>query len=421
MLLRKKYTIPKYSIFGERFYSDLVVHPECKERPRNPYYDPFYEESVWSLTPRSMLGKKRLVTMAAGVGIGPEMMEVVKRVCLIANAPVIFEEISLGEDDDVKDMDNLIYSIERNGVAIKGDIQPKLTVDQLTDFSYTTTRNLYLRRSLDLYANLIEFKSFPGFINKTRLKKDVDVVLVRQNLEGGVSMLEHSIGRGIEHLSTTTRYNTRRLAEFAFKYATEHKRRQVVAVYNAEVMEHSERLFLDTLVDVASDYPDVKFSKQDMHNFIYDLSALDITGDVLVTNALYGSMIASLLFGLTKGAGLFCAQNMGARYVVFEPAARNKGYKLAGKDVVNPVAALACAISMLRHLGLSEAAGRIDLAVRLTVDEDQVHTADMLGTAACSQVVANVERRLQEVMPEGYNRPLPPYKCGDKAPISKIE
>lgn len=395
-----KYFPPNHSVGLRRLCSR--GHPECRERPRNPFYDPYYEESVWSRTPRCYSGRKSLVTIAPGVGTGPELMEVVKRVCVVANAPVIFEEIPMGDDADEEEMENLIYSIERNGVAIKGNIEPKWTTDKGRLDGTEIPRNTHLRKSLDLFVNLIEIKSYPGLVSKTRLKKDIDVVLVRQNTEGEFSMLEHETGKGVEHLKITTRYNTRRLAEFAFKYAVGHDRHNVTVVYNREFMQTSERLFLDTVTEVAAEYPDVALTHQTLRRFVSDVSS---ARGVVVTGALYGGMIASLLFGLTNGSGLFCGQNLSPRYAVFEPAARNKGYKLAGRDSANPVAVLVCAVHMLKHLGHVEAAGRIQRAVDLTVNEDQVHTTDVLGTASCHQVAQNVERRIREVMPEGYDRP----------------
>lgn len=60
--------------------------------------------------------------MAKGVGVSRELMEAVKRVFKAANAPVEFEELDMSGDDkeNQEQMENLIYSVERNGVCIKG-------------------------------------------------------------------------------------------------------------------------------------------------------------------------------------------------------------------------------------------------------------------------------------------------------------
>ena len=52
------------------------------------------------------------------------------------------------------------------------------------------SRNVELRRQLDLYAYIMECKSFPGI--QTR-HSDIDIVIVRQNTEGEYAMQEHEV------------------------------------------------------------------------------------------------------------------------------------------------------------------------------------------------------------------------------------
>ncbi|KAG8315980.1 hypothetical protein J6590_061404 [Homalodisca vitripennis] len=388
-------------------FTDTAGHVECRERPKNPFYDPYYENSVWGPRPRCLIGRKSQVTVASGVGVGPELMRHVKRILLAANAPVDFENMSCNSNNGYEDMDNIIYSVERNGVAIKGNLEKRLEPLEIS-------RNMQLRRSLDLFVQLIEIKSYPALVEKMRCKHNVDVVIVRQNVEGEFALLEHHNGKGIENLKITTEYNTRRLAEFAFQYAIKHKRRKVTVVYNKGFMNSSEGLFVNTISDVAEKYPDVTFTKQSMRGFAFRMTDFNFNGDVLITGVLYGGLIMYLMFGLMHGAGMFCGQNLGPRYAVFEPAVRHKGFKQMGKDIANPVSTLDCAVKMLHYLGHHEAARRIERAIDLTINEDLVHTRDMLGVASTSTMVHNIERRIRESMPVGYSDdethppPLPP-------------
>ena len=61
------------------------------------------------------------------------------------------------------------------------------------------------------------------------------------------------------------------------------------------------------------------------------------------------------------------------QYAVFEPGTRNTGSDL-DHNVANPVAMLNASVSMLRHLVLNRHADLISEAIRLTVEEDKVHT-----------------------------------------------
>lgn len=69
------------------------------------------------------------VTVLPGDGIGPEMIEHVKRLCKTAQVPVDFENIQLDSHQSIntwnEDLENAIISIERNGVALKGNIETK--------------------------------------------------------------------------------------------------------------------------------------------------------------------------------------------------------------------------------------------------------------------------------------------------------
>lgn len=59
------------------------------------------------------------------------------------------------------------------------------------DYSRTgelQTLNMKLRRALDLYANVVHVKSLPGV--KSRYE-NVDVVIIREQIEGEYSALEH--------------------------------------------------------------------------------------------------------------------------------------------------------------------------------------------------------------------------------------
>jgi isocitrate dehydrogenase len=85
--------------------------------------------------------------------------------------------------------------------------------------------NLTLRKELALYANVRPCLSLPGY--KT-LYDGVDLVTIRENTEGEYSGLEHEVVKGVvESLKVITRQASTRVAEYAFKYATENGRKKV--------------------------------------------------------------------------------------------------------------------------------------------------------------------------------------------------
>jgi 3-isopropylmalate dehydrogenase len=72
------------------------------------------------------------------------------------------------------------------------------------------------------------------------------------------------------------------------------------------------------------------------------------------------------------------------RVSMFEPV-HGSAPPLAGRNVANPVGAIRTAAMMLEHLGLAEAARRIDAAVLASVRERQA-TVDIGGTLGTREV-----------------------------------
>ena len=98
-------------------------------------------------------------------------------------------------------------------------------VDLFIIFVIPRSLNLALRKEFNLYANVRPCKSIDGF--KT-LYDNVDVVTIRENTEGEYSGIEHEIVDGVvQSIKLITEKASRRVADYAFKYAEENGRRKV--------------------------------------------------------------------------------------------------------------------------------------------------------------------------------------------------
>lgn len=92
----------------------------------------------------------------------------------------------------------------------------------------------HYRRELDLFANVVWIKSLPGFCTRY---DNLDFIIIREQTEGEYSALEHESVQGVvESLKIITRYNSIRIAKFAFDYALRHNRKKVTAVHKANIM-----------------------------------------------------------------------------------------------------------------------------------------------------------------------------------------
>nr|CAD7394375.1 unnamed protein product [Timema cristinae] len=179
-------------------------------------------------------------TLIPGDGVGPELVYSVQEVFKAAGIPVDFEPFFFSEVNPTLSapLEDVAGSITRNGICLKGILSTP-------DYSHTgelQTLNMKLRNELDLYANVVHVKSLPGI--KCR-HQNVDAVIIREQTEGEYSALEHECVPGVvECLKIVTRQKSKRIAKFAFDYATKNNRKKVTAVHKANIMKLGDGLFL---------------------------------------------------------------------------------------------------------------------------------------------------------------------------------
>ena len=106
--------------------------------------------------------------------------------------------------------------------------------------------------------------------------------------------------------------------------------------------------------------------------------------------SIYYSDAAAALVG---SLGLVPSINAGDSFVMGEPV-HGSAPDIAGKSIANPIASIRSAALMLRHLGYTSAADKIDKAVDEVVREGQVLTPDLGGKAKTEEVLAEVLRRI---------------------------
>lgn len=339
--------------------------------------------------PKALYGGRHTVTMLPGSGIGPEMMNYVKEVFRYAGVPVDFEEVEMNSKaENNEDLEYVITSIQRNGVAIKGNVETGSMRRGVI------SRNVALRNELDLYVNVLTCKSYPGVSAR---HKDIDIVIIRQNTEGEYAMLEHeSVDGVVESMKVVTSENSQRVARFAFEYAKRTGRKKITTIHKANIMKLSDGLFLETSRKLAQEYPEIEHNDMIIDNCCMQLVSRPHQFDVMVMTNLYGTIVSNVVCGLVGGAGLLSGKNYGDHYAVFEPGTRNTGTAIAGKNIANPIAMLNASVDMLEHLGHKYHAEIIGEAIEKTLNEDKVHTPDLGGQATSIDVVQNIIKHLQQ-------------------------
>ncbi|GMT02264.1 hypothetical protein PENTCL1PPCAC_24438 [Pristionchus entomophagus] len=336
-------------------------------------------------------GGRHTVTVMPGDGIGPEMIGHIRTLMKYCNAPVNFEEVQMTSTPYDGDMEEVIYAIERNGVGIKGNIETKF------DDPAFSSRNVELRRRLDLWANVLHCVTIPTVPSR---HKDIDIVLIRENTEGEYSGLEHeSIPGVVESIKIVTQDKIERVARFAYEYAVLNGRKKVTTVHKANIQKLGDGLFLQIAQEMAKEYPSIEFDQMIVDNACMQMVSRPQQFDVMLMPNLYGNIISNIACGLVGGPGLVSGMNMGDVHAVFEPGTRNTGTGLAGKDIANPTAFLRAGIDMLRYLGCHKHANVISDALWQTLTEQGIHTSDIGGSAKTSEVVEATLRNMERMLP----------------------
>src|SRR5919204_648726 len=196
------------------------------------------------------------ITLIPGDGIGPEVSSAVVRIIEASGAVVEWETKYAGAQALEKFgstlPDDLLQSIERNRVALKGPI----TTPVGKGF---TSVNVGLRKALDLYANLRPVRALP---NVPARYPELDLVVVRENTEDLYAGLEHVVVPGVvESLKIITEKASTRIARFAFDHARTEGRRKVTAIHKANIMKMSDGLFIESTRRVARDYAEIKYEE----------------------------------------------------------------------------------------------------------------------------------------------------------------
>jgi isocitrate dehydrogenase (NAD+) len=334
---------------------------------------------------------RHAVTLVPGDGVGPEICNATVRV-LEATGVEFDWDVQLAGEGAIKEFGTplpspVLESIRKNRVALKGPITTPVG-------SGFRSVNVALRQELDLFALVRPVKAYKGARN---LRDDLDFVIIRENTEDIYAGIEFEQGTPdarhlLEEISGLARKRIRpdsglsikpisisgseRIVQFAFDYARKNKRRKVTAVHKANIMKHTDGLFLAVARRVAEKNKDIEFEDRIVDNMCMQLVLRPSEYDVLVCPNLYGDIISDLGAGMIGGLGLAPGANIGTVGAVFE-ATHGSAPKYAGQNRVNPMALMLSGVLMLRHLKEGHAADALEQAIAEVIQEGKSVTYDM--------------------------------------------
>jgi isocitrate dehydrogenase (NAD+) len=334
---------------------------------------------------------RHAVTLIPGDGVGPEICDAAVRVLEGTGVEFDWDVQQAGENVMAKYgtplPEHVIASIRKNKVALKGPI----TTPVGTGFRSV---NVALRQELDLYALVRPVKAYLGARN---LRDDLDFVIVRENTEdiyAGIEfergtpdcahLIEEISGLSKKHIKQDSGLSIKpisvsgseRIVQFAFDYARKNGRRKVTAVHKANIMKHTDGLFLAVARQVAERNKDIEFEDRIVDNMCMQLVLRPKEYDVLCCPNLYGDIISDLGAGMIGGLGLAPGANIGSNGAVFE-ATHGSAPKYTGQNKVNPMAVMLSGVLMLSHLEENAASASLEAAISAVIKEGKSLTYDM--------------------------------------------
>jgi isocitrate dehydrogenase (NAD+) len=332
------------------------------------------------------------VTLIPGDGIGPEItaqtIKVLEATGLRFNWDEELAGVAAVEATGTPLPDATVESIRKNALALKGP----LTTPVGTGFRSV---NVGLRKEFELFANVRPARTLiPG-----GRFENVDIVLVRENLEGLYIGVEHFVAVGDdpravgESMAIVTRRGCERIVRYAFEYALKHGRKKVTIVHKANILKMVSGLFLEVGRAIAGEYQ----GRVESNDMIVDNTAMQLVlrpeqFDVIVTTNMFGDILSDEVSGLVGGLGLAPGANIGRKAAIFE-AVHGSAPDIAGKGLANPSAQILAAAMMLDHIGELERAQRIRDAIATTIVRDKIRTRDLGGTASTAEFGNAVAQR----------------------------
>jgi 3-isopropylmalate dehydrogenase len=323
------------------------------------------------------------IAIIPGDGIGKEVMDAALRV--IDSLGMDFEMVTLDAGDD---------ALKEHGTALPEETLDKAKKSDAVLFGAAGETAagviIKLRQALKTYVNLRPAKSYPGV---KCLYPDVDLVIVRENSECMYKGIEFEPEAGMSvAMRVITEKASKRIAEFAFKYARDNGRRKVSCIHKANVMKKTCGLFRDSCREVAKKYQDIEYDE-----YYVDAAAMFLVldpkrFDVIVTTNLFGDILSDEAAGLVGGRGLLPSANIGDENAIFEPV-HGSAPDIAGKGIANPSAMILSAAMMLEYLGYRDEAGQIEKALEHVLLEGKV-TPDLGGNLSTMGMAEEIVREL---------------------------
>ncbi len=348
--------------------------------------------------------QKKTIAVIAGDGIGPEVMAEGIKVLKAAVGEDAFEfvDFDLGADRWLRTgevlTDDDVASLRKADAILLGAVGAAPGSTTIPSGLLERGLLLKLRFLFDHYVNLRPSKLYPGVVTPLGAnitdRGPIDFLVVREGTEGLYCGNGGSVRTGTPHeiateVSVNTAYGAERVIRAAYDLAMK-RRKKLTLVHKHNVLVNAGGLWNRLFKAVGEEYPEVATDYLHIDATTIMMVADPQRFDVIVTDNLFGDIITDLAGAVTGGIGLAASGNInpeGTAPSMFEPV-HGSAPDIAGKGIADPTAMISSTVLLLDHLGMSEAARRIEAAVDADITErgDAKRSTSEIGDAIAARL-----------------------------------
>ncbi|RYE43436.1 MAG: tartrate dehydrogenase [Hyphomicrobiales bacterium] len=258
-----------------------------------------------------------------------------------------------------------------------------------------------IRRQFDQYVNLRPIRSLPGARSPLCSGADIDLVVVRENVEGEYSEVGGRSYRGTGHESAYqqaifTRHGISRLTHYACRLASQ-RRGRVASATKSDGLIHTMTFWDEIVQEVAEQHPELQLNSAHIDTLVAAILTDPEQFDVIIASNLFGDILSGIAAAVVGSVGVAPSANLNPelRYPsMFEPV-HGSAPDLAGRGIANPTGAIWAGSMMLEHLGHRQAAETVVEALTAVIAAGTC-TPDLGGTATTSEFTAAVVAEIHD-------------------------
>jgi isocitrate/isopropylmalate dehydrogenase len=336
--------------------------------------------------------KKYRIGIMPGDGIGRDVIQAASIVLetvrdLTTEFNVEFTHLAAGEEAFEKYGESY-PQVTRDGIA-----QSNAVLFGSAGGQHNVPVIMGFRMGFDLYANVRPIKALPG---SHALRPKADVIIVRENTEGLYRGVGYIDGDYHVDLRVFTTKGMERILRFCFELAVKEGRRKVTFTHKAQVLTHTDAPMREMFREIAKEYPEIEAEDMTIDACAMQLVMRPERLDIVFAENANGDILSDVGAAIVGGMGFAYSGNMGDGPVaIFEPI-HGTAPKYAGKNVVNPIAAIMAAKMMFDYLGERATGTSIERAIIEVLLGGKVRTYDIGGTSSTTDVAEAISEKLRK-------------------------